>query len=93
MQYSFWYRDAFALRNIICAKKKHAMGNTRKLFYIRVVSPVASRSSEAADLINASLQSFAGEPKNAIKEGNAVFVFTVKTSAGEIDSWHIDLKK
>lgn len=50
-------------------------------------------SSEAFDLINASLQADATERASAIKQGNAIFAFTLKNAAGETDSWHIDLKK
>jgi putative sterol carrier protein len=50
-------------------------------------------SSEAFDAINSALSSDEGERKTAIKQGNAVFAFTLKNSAGETDSWHIDLKK
>lgn len=50
-------------------------------------------ASEAFDLINQSLQSDEAERKNAIKQGQAVFAFTLKNKAGETDSWHIDLKK
>ncbi|KFY82611.1 hypothetical protein V500_10431 [Pseudogymnoascus sp. VKM F-4518 (FW-2643)] len=50
-------------------------------------------ASEAFDAINASLQSDDAERKNAIKQGQSVFAFTLKNKAGETDSWHIDLKK
>ena len=30
--------------------------------------------------------------KDAMKQGNAVFAFTLKNAAGETESWHIDLK-
>ena len=30
---------------------------------------------------------------DAIKQGNAVFAFTLKNKAGETESWHIDLKE
>ena len=48
-------------------------------------------SSAAFDAINAALQGEA-DKKDAIKQGNAVFAFTLKNAAGETDSWHIDLK-
>merc|ERR1711964_874267 len=32
------------------------------------------------------------ERKDAIKQANAVFAFTLKNKAGETESWHIDLK-
>lgn len=49
-------------------------------------------SSEAFDAINAALTSSDAERKDAIKQGNAVFAFTLKNKAGETESWHIDLK-
>ncbi|KAH8599359.1 putative fatty acid-binding protein [Bisporella sp. PMI_857] len=49
-------------------------------------------SSEAFDVINSALASSDAERKDAIKQGNAVFAFTLKNKAGEEESWHIDLK-
>ena len=49
-------------------------------------------SSEAFDLINSALTSSDAERKEAIKQGNAIFTFTLKNKAGETESWHIDLK-
>jgi len=49
-------------------------------------------SSEAFDAINDALQSSDAERKDAIKNGNAVFAFTLKNKAGETESWYIDLK-
>jgi hypothetical protein len=49
-------------------------------------------SSEAFDLINSALTFSDAERKEAIKQGNAVFAFTLKNKAGETESWHIDLK-
>ena len=49
-------------------------------------------SSAAFDNINDALKSSDTERKNAIKQGNAVFTFTLKNKAGETESWHIDLK-
>ncbi|KAN0112673.1 putative fatty acid-binding protein [Hyaloscypha variabilis] len=49
-------------------------------------------SSEAFEAINAALQTSDAERKDAIKQGNAVFAFTLKNKAGETESWHIDLK-
>lgn len=48
-------------------------------------------SSAAFDAISAALSSDA-DKKDAIKQGNAVFAFTLKNAAGETESWHIDLK-
>lgn len=50
-------------------------------------------SSEAFDLINSALTASEAERKDAIKQADAVFAFTLKNKAGETDSWHIDLKK
>ncbi|KAI6090542.1 sterol-binding-like protein [Hypoxylon rubiginosum] len=50
-------------------------------------------SSAAFDAINDSLQSSDADRKDAIKQGNAVFAFTLKNKAGETESWHIDLKE
>ncbi|KAG4436366.1 hypothetical protein IFR05_008156 [Cadophora sp. M221] len=49
-------------------------------------------SSEAFDAINESLKSSDADRKDAIKQANAVFAFTLKNKAGETESWHIDLK-
>jgi hypothetical protein len=49
-------------------------------------------SSQAFDDINAALTSSDAERKDAVKQANAVFAFTLKNKAGETDSWHIDLK-
>ena len=49
-------------------------------------------ASKAFDDINAALTSSDAERKSAIKEGNAIFAFTLKNKAGETESWHIDLK-
>jgi hypothetical protein len=49
-------------------------------------------SSEAFDVINSALTASEADRKDAIKQGNAVFAFTLKNKAGETESWHIDLK-
>ncbi|KAL2159675.1 hypothetical protein VTH06DRAFT_2244 [Thermothelomyces fergusii] len=49
-------------------------------------------SSAAFDAINSALQASEADRKDAIKQGNAVFAFTLKNAAGETESWHIDLK-
>ncbi len=49
-------------------------------------------SSAAFDVINSVLKSSDAERKDAIKQGQAVFAFTLKNKAGETESWHIDLK-
>ncbi|CAH0015997.1 hypothetical protein V2G26_008567 [Clonostachys chloroleuca] len=50
-------------------------------------------ASEAFDVINAALNSSDSERKDAIKQGGAVFAFTLKNKAGETASWNIDLKE
>ncbi|KAH8902689.1 sterol-binding-like protein [Coniochaeta sp. PMI_546] len=49
-------------------------------------------SSAAFDAINEALSASEADKKDAIKQGNAVFAFTLKNAAGETESWHIDLK-
>ncbi|KAI0390438.1 sterol-binding-like protein [Xylariaceae sp. FL0594] len=49
-------------------------------------------SSAAFDAISAALSSEA-DRKDAIKQGNGVYAFTLKNKAGETESWHIDLKE
>ena len=49
-------------------------------------------SSAAFDAINEALTASEADKKDAIKQGNAVFAFTLKNAAGETESWHIDLK-
>jgi hypothetical protein len=49
-------------------------------------------ASEAFDAINSVLASSEAERKEAIKQGGAVFAFTLKNKAGKTESWHIDLK-
>ncbi|WQF88558.1 Putative lipid-binding protein POX18/UbiT/NSL-TP1 [Colletotrichum destructivum] len=50
-------------------------------------------SSAAFDAINSVLGASEPDRKDAIKQGNAIFAFTLKNAAGETDSWHIDLKE
>ena len=49
-------------------------------------------SSAAFDEINNALNASEADRKDAMKQGNAVFAFTLKNAAGETESWHIDLK-
>ncbi|KAF7874048.1 hypothetical protein EAF04_002720 [Stromatinia cepivora] len=49
-------------------------------------------SSTAFDAISTSLSNSPSDRASAIKQGNAVFAFVLKNSAGETASWHIDLK-
>jgi len=46
-------------------------------------------SSAAFDAIASALSNDA-DKKDAIKQGKAVFAFTLKNQAGETESWHID---
>ncbi|KAL6865969.1 hypothetical protein ACO1O0_002069 [Amphichorda felina] len=50
-------------------------------------------ASAAFDVINAALNATDADRKDAIKQGNAVYAFTLKNGAGETESWHIDLKE
>lgn len=50
-------------------------------------------SSEAFDAINESLSASDADRKDAIKQGNGIYAFTLKNKAGETESWHIDLKE
>jgi hypothetical protein len=50
-------------------------------------------SSAAFDAINEALNASEADKKDALKQGNAVFAFTLKNAAGETESWHIDLKE
>ncbi|KAA8565253.1 hypothetical protein EYC84_010979 [Monilinia fructicola] len=50
-------------------------------------------SSAAFEAIAASLAASPTDRASAIKQGNAVFAFTLKNKAGETATWHIDLKK
>jgi hypothetical protein len=54
--------------------------------------PAAFPSSAAFDAINATLSSSDAERKDAMKQGNAVFAFTLKNKEGATESWHIDLR-
>lgn len=50
-------------------------------------------SSAAFDAIAEALNASDADRKDAVKQGNAVFAFTLKNKAGETQSWHIDLKE
>ena len=50
-------------------------------------------SSAAFDLIASSLNSNEADKKDAIKQGKAVFAFTLKNPGGDTESWYIDLKE
>jgi hypothetical protein len=44
-------------------------------------------------LINQSLKSNDADRIDAIKNGNAIFAFTLKNTSGALESWYIDLKE
>ncbi|KAM3066804.1 hypothetical protein ACMFMG_011873 [Clarireedia jacksonii] len=50
-------------------------------------------SSAAFEAINDALSASDADRKDAIKQGNAIFAFTLKNKAGETADWHIDLKE
>ncbi|KKY28002.1 putative oleate-induced peroxisomal protein [Phaeomoniella chlamydospora] len=50
-------------------------------------------SSVAFDLISSSLSASEADKKDALKQGKAVFAFTLKNTAGQTESWYIDLKE
>jgi putative sterol carrier protein len=50
-------------------------------------------SSAAFDEIARSLSASDADRKDAIKQANAIFAFTLKNSAGTQESWYIDLKE
>ncbi|KAF2839333.1 oleate-induced peroxisomal protein-like protein POX18 [Patellaria atrata CBS 101060] len=49
-------------------------------------------SSTAFDAISASLSSSPSEKKSALKTGNGIYAFTLKSPSGATSSWYIDLK-
>ena len=50
-------------------------------------------ASAAFDEIARSLSSSDADRKDAIKKGGAIFSFTLKNTAGDTESWYIDLKE
>lgn len=72
--------------------KNGILSSHRNLQTPNWLATAAFPSSEAFDAINEALQSSGAERKEAIKNGNAVFAFTLKNKAGETESWYIDLK-
>lgn len=58
----------------------------------RLVSTAKFPASVAFDQINAALANDA-DRADAVKQGGAVFAFTLKNPAGETESWNLDLKK
>ena len=49
-------------------------------------------SSAAFDVISDALAADESGRKDAIKKGRAVFAFTLKNHAGQVESWYVDLK-
>lgn len=49
-------------------------------------------SSAFFDTMNSALTASEADKKQAIDMGKGVYAFTLKNTAGETDSWHIDLK-
>ncbi|RGP64991.1 fatty acid-binding [Fusarium longipes] len=50
-------------------------------------------ASAAFDAIQAAINASDADRKDAIKQGNGVYAFTLKNAGGEEASWHIDLKE
>ena len=47
----------------------------------------------AFDAINEALNASEADRKDAIKQANGVYAFTLKNGSGDTESWHIDLKE
>ncbi|XMA13280.1 hypothetical protein WAI453_006071 [Rhynchosporium graminicola] len=105
---SYYYGAKHALEqaliiasNVRAGDRVIVRGSTSNPFATRLHNPTTAfimslkndkfPSSESFDAINEALSSDA-ERKDAIKQGNAIFAFTLKNKAGETESWHIDLK-
>jgi hypothetical protein len=66
----------------------------RALQQRQLTSHVAKFPSSAAfDVIDSVLSGSDAERKDAVKQANGVFAFTLKNKAGETESWHVDLKE
>ncbi|KAM0200226.1 hypothetical protein ACHAPQ_006147 [Fusarium lateritium] len=50
-------------------------------------------ASAAFDAIQAAINASDADRKDAIKQGNGVYAFTLKNASGDEASWHIDLKE
>ena len=50
-------------------------------------------ASAAFDAINDALNISESEKKDALKQGQSIFGFKLKNTAGQEESWHIDLKE
>ncbi|KAH7148715.1 SCP2 sterol-binding domain-containing protein [Dactylonectria macrodidyma] len=50
-------------------------------------------SSAAFDAIQAAINASDADRKDAIKQGKGVYAFKLKNKAGDVESWHIDLKE
>ncbi len=49
-------------------------------------------SSAFFDAINDAFEASEADKKEAMRQGNAIFAFTLKSESGQTESWHIDLK-
>jgi SCP-2 sterol transfer family len=50
-------------------------------------------ASVAFDAINDALNISESEKQDALKQGQSIFGFKLKNTAGKEESWHIDLKE
>jgi len=50
-------------------------------------------SSAAFDAIQTAINASDADRKDAIKQGNGIYAFTLKNASGDEASWHIDLKE
>ncbi|KAG5666032.1 hypothetical protein KAF25_010157 [Fusarium avenaceum] len=50
-------------------------------------------ASAAFDAIQTAINASDADRKDAIKQGNGVYAFTLKNASGDEASWHIDLKE
>merc|ERR1711939_957258 len=78
--------------NSFVLRSRNIQQTTNHKPHIMSLKNDAFPSSAAFDTINDTLKSSDAERKDAIKQVNAVFAFTLKNKAGETESWHIDLK-
>lgn len=62
-------------------------------YYADFLNPDKFPSSSAFEAIDSVLSGSDSERKDAIKQGNGVFAFTLKNKSGESESWHVDLKE
>ena len=82
------YLSRHLARGITC----HASRALQNRSQLLTPKPDKFPASAAFDEINNALNASEADRKDALKQGNAVFAFNLKNAAGEVDSWHIDLK-